>query len=508
MLTLLVYAWYARGGKHRRSKYLAIVISFALGLMCKPTLVTLPFVLLLLDYWPLGRMQSAKSDEQRRAVSTSQQLNASTSIKWSVVRALVIEKIPLFILSAVSCVVTIIAQKKALNTIRNVAFVERMANALISCLAYLGQTIWPAHLAVLYPYNEHGFGILRVVLALLLLSLISVVVWIYRRQFPFLLIGWLWFVGMLVPMSGIVQVGWQSRADRYTYLPQIGLFLAITWGTIALFNKSPRSKPLLAVVGLLIVLALIVPTRAQTASWKNSVTLWQQAVANTSGNYVAYNNLGIALSADGQQDEAVAAFEKAIQINSSPAEAEYNLGNIFALKHNVTEAIARYQTALRIKPDYPEAEYNLGIALFQSGERYSAIYHYEKAVELKPDSAEMQATLANVLWMTGEANQAIEHYRRAAVIKPDSVEMECHLGDALAETNDLAGAIACYQIAARLQPQDAKVHNDLGILLAKLDRSNEAVAEWQRALQINPSYAEAGDTTCGRCWRGSPKTGG
>ena len=156
------------------------------------------------------------------------------------VGGLVVEKIPLFVLSAISCVVTIIAQKGALNTIGNVAFPERFANAAISFVIYLSQTFWPVHLAVLYPYNENGFSILGVVLALLLLSALTVAVWRYRKPYPFLLIGWLWFLGTLVPMSGIVQVGWQSRADRYTYLPQIGLFVAITWGATELFKKSPN----------------------------------------------------------------------------------------------------------------------------------------------------------------------------------------------------------------------------------------------------------------------------
>ena len=486
MLTLLAYARYARSARFSLGRYLTVIVLFALGLLCKPTLVSLPFVLLLLDYWPLQRMQSANAKDPK--AKTKSQRSDPTS---SIFQRLIIEKIPFFVLSAVSCVVTFIAQKNALNATQKVVFSERVANAVISYAAYLGQTIWPVHLAVLYPYREYDFAIWRVVFALVLVSLISIVVWIYRKPFPFLLIGWFWFLGMLVPMSGIIQVGWQSRADRYTYLPQIGLLLAITWAVTELFKKMPQHRWLLAVAVAFITLSLVLRTRAQTSTWKNSVTLWQNAVENTPNNYVAYNNLGESLVAEEEFNRAVTAFEKAIQINGSMRQAEYNLGNVFVRQHHLPEAIDHYQRALQIKPDYAEAECNLCNALLQSGEPSLAVYHCEKAVELKPDSFDMQINLANTFLAAGETSQAREHYRKAAVIKSDSAEMQCLLGDGLASTGDVNGAISCYQTAVRLEPQNAKIHNDVGVALAKLDKSREAVAELQQALQINPDYAEA-----------------
>jgi protein O-mannosyl-transferase len=292
--------------------------------------------------------------------------------------------------------------KDALNNIRKVAFPERLANSVISYVAYLGQTMWPARLAVLYPYREYSLNSPQVILALLLLLLISVGVWIYRKPYPFLLIGWLWFVGALVPMSGLVQVGWQPRADRYTYLPHIGLFVAMTCGMVELFKHRPTYRRLLAVAGLLMVLTLIVPARGQTSYWKSSVTLWQHAVASTTDNYIAYNNLGQALSAEGEVDQAVVAYERGIQINSSLPEAEYNLANVYVQKHDLAQAMVHYRRALQIRPAYAEAEFNLGTALLQSGDPREAISHYKRAVELKPDSAEMQAHLANLLLRTGE----------------------------------------------------------------------------------------------------------
>ncbi|MFL6513639.1 MAG: tetratricopeptide repeat protein [Chthoniobacterales bacterium] len=486
MLTLLAYARYARSARFSLGRYLTVIVFFALGLLCKPTLVSLPFVLLLLDYWPLQRMQSV-NPEDPKAKNKSQRSQPTSSI----LRRLIIEKIPFFVLSAISCVVTFIAQKGALNATQKVVFPERLANAVISYVAYLAQTIWPVHLAVLYPFREHDFTIWRIVFALLLLSLILIVVWIYRKPFPFLLVGWFWFLGALVPMSGIIQVGWQSRADRYTYLPQIGLLLAITWGVTELIKKMPQHRRLVAVGVAVITLSLVLRTRAQTSIWKNSVTLWQNAVENTPNNYVAYNNLGEALVAEEKFDRAATAFEKAIQINGSMRQAEYNLGNVFVRQHNLPDAIAHYQRALQIKLDYAEAECNLCNALLQSGEPSLAIYHCEKAVALKPDSFEVQINLANAFLTAGETSQAREHYRKAVVINSDSAEMQCLLGDGLASTGDVSGAISCYQSAARLEPRNAKVHNDVGLALAKLGKTPEAVAELQQALQIDPDYAEA-----------------
>jgi len=486
MLTLLAYARYARSARFSLGRYLTVIVFFALGLLCKPTLVSLPFVLLLLDYWPLQRMQSANAKDPK-AKSKSQRSQPTSSI----FQGLIIEKIPFFVLSAVSCVVTFIAQKHALDATQKVVFSERLGNTVISYVVYLAQTIWPVHLAVLYPYREHDFTIWRVVFALLLLSLISIVVWIYRKPFPFLLIGWFWFLGTLVPMSGIIQVGWQSRADRYTYMPQIGLLLAITWGVTELFKKMPQHRRLLAVAVAFITLSLVLRTRAQTSTWKNSVTLWQNAIENTPNNYVAYNNLGQALVKEEEFDRAVTAFEKAIQINGSMRQAEYNLANVLVRQNNLPDAIAHYQRALQIKPDYAEAECNLCNALLQSGEPSSALYHCQKAVELKPDSFTVQLNLANAFLAAGETSRAREHFRKAFVIKSDSAEMQCLLGDGLASIGDVSGAISCYQSAVRLEPQNAKVHNNVGLALAKLDKTNEAVAELQQALQINPAYAEA-----------------
>src|ERR1700730_3342549 len=286
MLTLWAYARYARGKGSPSFWYITVVVLFALGLMCKPTLVTLPFVLLLLDYWPLDRSQPSSSHDR-----------GITRYTWP---WLVIEKLPLFVLSAASCLATLLAQQAALDASLKPPLMERFGNALLSYVTYLAQTIWPARLAVLYPYPEGTLNVPEVILALLLLLIVSIGFFLWRRKYPFLLTGWLWYLGMLVPMIGIVQVGSQVRADRYTYLPQIGLYLLVAWGAMELFHQWRRSRVILAGAGLLIITALITRSYFQTSYWRDTETLWKHATATTSNNYIATTNLAEALFQSGR----------------------------------------------------------------------------------------------------------------------------------------------------------------------------------------------------------------
>ena len=271
-------------------------------------------------------------------------------------------------LSAASCVATLLAQERAVITIRQLTFGDRVGNAVVSYVAYLGQMIWPAGLAVVYPYPEGGLNIAQALLASLVLLIISVVFFIWRGKYPFLLIGWLWFLGMLVPMIGIVQVGAQARADRYTYLAQIGLYLLVTWGAMELFAKWRRGREVLIAIALLIVTGLMADSYFQTSSWRNSETLWNQALANTSNNHIAQNNLGNALMKKGRLDEAVVHFRKALEIYADYPEANNNLGYALASKGNWADAIASYRAAMRARPNYPKAHNNLAISLAKGGE--------------------------------------------------------------------------------------------------------------------------------------------
>ena len=472
MLTLLAYARYARSDRFYFGRYTTVLVLFALGLMCKPTLVTLPFVLLLLDYWPLRRVRD----------------------QWSVIRRLILEKIPLFVLSAASCVATILAQKEAFAPTRAVPLQERLANAVVAYVEYLGQAIYPAHLAVLYPYPEGGLSVAEVVLALLVLVTISVIFFVWRKTYPFALTGWLWFVGMLVPMIGIVQVGSQPRADRYTYLPEIGLYILVTWGAMRLFDKWRHKREVLAIAALFIIGVFVTLSYFQTSYWLNSETLWRHTVDVTSRNYIAQNNLAGTLLERGQLNEAIANYREALEIKPDVAQVQSNLGNALLREGNVEEAIVHLQKALQIDPAYAEAYNHMGSALMKKGQAGEAIAHYQKAVQLNTSYADAYNNLGVAFLRSGQVDQAIADYKKAVAINPESAEMQYNLGNALAHQGNWADAIACYQAAVSTERDSvkaAKIRNNLAAALEKLGKSDEALEQFRQAVQINGNYPEA-----------------
>ncbi len=452
--------------------------------MCKPTLVTVPFVLLLLDYWPLGRWQRAEGKGRRAEVRSP----------WSVVSGLVLEKIPFFVLSGASCVATILAQKEALAPVREVPFQERLGNAVVAYAEYVVEMVYPANLAVLYPYPKSGPNVAEVVLALLLLPIVSVILFRWRKTYPFALTGWLWFLGMLVPMIGIVQVGSQPMADRYTYLPQIGLYILVTWGAIELFKSWPHKREVLAVAALLIVGALITRSYLQAGYWRDSETLWRHTVDVTHDNYIAQNNLAGTLLEKGQLNEAITHYREALEIKPDVAEVQSNLGNALVREGNVEEAVVHLQKALQIDPAYAEAYNFFGNALMKKGQAAEAVRYYEKAVKLDTSYADAHNNLAVAFSRSGEFEQAIAHYRKAVAIQPGSAEMQVNLGNALARKGDWAGAIACYQAALSTERDSgkaAKILNNLGGALERIGKRDEAFEQFNKAVQMNGDYPEA-----------------
>ena len=432
MLTLWAYARYVRSRRPSSGRYVIALVFFALGLMCKPTLVTLPFVLLLLDYWPLRRfdLQSSRSKSLRSirkdlARRRGENRPRDVPLFAKSIRDLLIEKIPFFVLSAASCAATLLAQTQTVMTIHQLTFGDRVGNAVVSYGLYLGQMFLPTGLAVFYPLGS--LTIAQAVVAFLVLLIISVVFFVWRGQYPFLLIGWLWFLGMLVPMIGIVQVGQQARADRYTYLAQIGLYLLLTWGALELFSKSDGGRKVLLALALLIVTGLTADSYVQTSSWRNSETLWNHALANTSNNYVAYNCLGDALLKKGQLDEAVVNFRKALEIYGDCPEAHANLGNAFVGKGKMTDAIASYREAIRVRPNYLSAHTNLGICLAKIGETDEALAEFREVLRIDRDFRDAHRNLAVVLWGLGRRDEAVAHLREVLRLKPDDAEVKAQL---------------------------------------------------------------------------------
>ncbi|MGD0815093.1 MAG: tetratricopeptide repeat protein [Verrucomicrobiota bacterium] len=457
MLSIAAYVRYARL-PWSFGRYGLVLLLFAMGLMCKPMLVTLPLVLLLLDYWPLQRMETRKLSR------------------------LVMEKLPLLALSAASCVVTLLAQNKALQSTESSSLPLRLANALTSCMVYLGQMIYPAGLAVFYPFPHHGLPEWKVALAgMLFAGITSAALWQRRKQ-PWLLMGWLWYLGMLLPVLGIVQVGDQSHADRYTYLPQIGLYVAVTW-LVAEWcaNRAMLGFLMTGVAGLLMVCAW-----KQTAYWKDNETLWTHALACTTGNSLAEYNLAYDFVEKGRLDEAIGHCQKALDINPDNPDAHNTLGVALVKKGRVDEAIGHYQVALRLEPSNAKVHFNYGEALEKREKWDEAISQYRLALQCNPDYMEAHLNLANALRQQDRLDEAILHFQAALQIKPDSEKAHDNLGIVLLEKGDVDEAITHFQRALQINPRNANAQNNLANALLQRGNMGDAIAHFQQALQIHP----------------------
>jgi Tfp pilus assembly protein PilF len=405
--TIGAYAAYARR-PFSLARYLAVAVLFALGLLAKPTLVTLPFVLLLLDYWPLGRWRPAAPGE-------SDNPGDPEARRYSLSR-LVVEKIPLLLLSVGGCASAVLSEGDNIASLESLSIPVRIANALNSYAVYVGQFFWPAGLAIFYPRSESppAWQVAGACLVLAACSVAAVVLW--RKQSA-VLVGWLWYLGMLVPVIGIVPIGAHARADRYTYLPDIGLSIALVWGAGYAMDRLLRARAparrLSGAAGALAVVVLMACAWQQTRHWRNSETLWTHTLSCTSRNLLAHKNFGAFLEARGRTDEAIAQYRQALEIKRDDALANYNLGNALAAKGQIDAAIEHYRKALEMKPDYAEAHHNLGFELAGRGQVDEAIARYEKALQIKPDFLEAHYNLGLALADRGQRDEALGHYRKA-----------------------------------------------------------------------------------------------
>ncbi|HUJ11090.1 MAG TPA: tetratricopeptide repeat protein, partial [Verrucomicrobiae bacterium] len=454
--------------------YVLTLVFFAFGLMSKPMVVTLPFVLLLLDYWPLERTRfgvtadvaagfslrgkgapikgattgkDASISRARRDAAVVCDNDAATRMAVSFGR-LVVEKLPFFALSAASCVVTVWAQRSggAVASVGVLAFSDRLANAVVSYVWYIGKMFWPANLAVFYPYRAWPLGAVLGAGAILL-GIWGVVAWRARRN-PHLLVGWLWYLGTLVPVIGLVQAGGQAAADRYTYIPLIGLFMMLAWAVpdrvfgivtdsapqrnASAFRRAairvlPRVlRSIIAVMAIALLLACAVSSRAQLGYWQNSETLYRHDLQVARPSWTVLNNLALALVETGKIPEATKYFEQALRLQPDYAESHYNFGLVLAQQGQLVGAIEQWQEAVRINPDYAEAQFNLGIALQQTGKPREAVKHFQQVVRIKP-SAEAYYNLGNALVFAGKLQDSIRCYEEALRLKPDYVEARNNL---------------------------------------------------------------------------------
>jgi tetratricopeptide (TPR) repeat protein len=503
-LSLWAYVRYTE--RPNVARYSFTLVSFCLGLMSKPMIATLPFVLLLLDFWPLHRLHAWK-------------------------KAL-FEKLPFFVLSAAVVVVTYAVQHTsgAVKAFTTFPFPLRIENALSSYVLYLVKTLWPTGLSVFYPYPS-AIPFWQSAVAAAFLIVVSLLVWRSRRTGPYFAMGWLWYLGTLIPVIGLIQVGGQSRADRYMYIPMTGLLIMIAWGAAGVLRRWPQLKPGLVASAVLACSSCAILSSAQLRYWQNSGSLFEHALAVTEDNYVAEHNLGTyLLNASDRLPDAIMHLENALRINPDSVQAHTDLGSAFsrtpghlseavaqyraalrldpdsAITHNdlgnslsklpgqLGEAIAEYRKALQLQPDFPEAHNNLGAALVRGGRLDDSISEFQTALRLKPDYAQARNNLAGVLLQKpGRLQDAISEYKAALEIDPNYSEARDNLAIATSHGSDREDdALTRYEAALRSNPDSAELHCALGVALSKeKDHTTEAIEQFKTALRLRPDFAEA-----------------
>lgn len=472
MLTLWAYARYT-SRPFSFIRYFAVAAFFALGLLAKPTLVTLPCVLLLLDYWPLKRFQKHSDGADTPADQKYR---------------LILEKLPLFLLASVSCAMTIRAQHAAIESSGDVALPWRIGNALVAYVAYLIQFFWPFDLAVMYPHPGDTLPLLAIAAAALALAAISVAVVVLHRRSPYLATGWLWYLGMLVPMIGLVQVGFQSRADRYTYLPQIGICLMLAWA-IRQFAASESAKRRAFVAASAALVILIIVAHKQTALWCSDETLWEHTLACTANNHTAHNHLGMALADQGHFGDAVEQYQKAKQIAPNDAKNRNNLGYALAKSGRIDEAIIEYSRAIDINPRLVAAHANLGVSLRKKKRIDEAVSHFNTALKIDPDYAMAHNNLGAMLQEEGKLAPAISHYQKAIELQPNYEAARRNLDMAMGQLYNTPEALVRWREWIDLLPKEFILINKAAWLMAtcsdaSLRNGPDAVELAQRAVRL------------------------
>ncbi|MBN2019539.1 MAG: tetratricopeptide repeat protein, partial [Sedimentisphaerales bacterium] len=502
LLTMWAYVRYV--SRPKTVNYLMVIMFFVLGMMAKPMLVTLPFVFMLLDYWPVNRFQNSK-----------------LSILNSV-----IEKIPLFIISAVSSVIVFITQRAGGALISTVAvpLKLRAINALVSYMTYIEKMFWPSRLAVFYPYFPSKLTVWSgAAPLLLLLAMTGLVLWLAKRH-KYMVTGWFWYLGTLVPVIGLVQIGSFALADRFTYITLTGLFIIVAWSVGDLSERWPHRKIVLWAAALTVLSVLAICTNRQIRYWRDSITLYQHALKVTENNSLAHINIALPLFEQGRVDEAIqhltqavriapksrqavnalgfylynagrideaaACFERALEIDPAYAEAHSNIAAIFTDKGDYAGAVKHYRIALTTN-DTPLTRSKLGLALLNLGLFEEAVAEYRKALPSMPDNIELLNELGYALDRAGNSDEAIPLYEKALSIAPDYIDIRLNFGLALINSGRFQKATDEYEKMLLLDPNNAKVHNGFGVALSRLGKLDQAIEHFEQALKIRPDYNSA-----------------
>jgi Flp pilus assembly protein TadD len=481
------------------------MLIFALGLMAKPMLVTLPFVFLLLDYWPLERIRQ---------------------FNWKASSPLIWEKIPFIVLSVISSFIAFLVQQTggAVSQFSELGLKFRIYNAFISYVKYIGKMFWPSRLSAFYPHPGENVSIFYALMSAFLLLVITILIVRFAKNRRYLVTGWFWYLGTLLPVIGLIQVGRHAMADRYSYITLTGLFIIIAWGVSELFAKFRYKKIILTQLALLTIAAMSICTWFQIHYWQNSLALFQHALEVDADNYIAHgymtsplleqgrieeaiwhnsqalrikpdyldalNGLGVALHEAGRVDEAAVYYKKAIEIDPHTPEANANLGFVLASSGNFAEAVKHYEIAMKTM-DTPRIHRNYAQALFNLGRFEQAVTEYRKAILVMSNDPNILNEFGYTLAHTGKFDEAMTLYNKALRISPDNINVHLNLGAALTGSGKFEEALKEYEKILLLQPQNAVAHNDFGVVLYRLGKLDDAIAQFRQAVQINPEYAHA-----------------
>ena len=508
ILTLGAYTYYAERPGYRR--YLLVLVCFVLGLMSKPMLVTLPFVLLLLDFWPIGRLQPAKHAgpdslnsvrpqdpprKKRKSADIATEKAADREewlvypLRWRVMRPLLVEKAPLLVFAALSSVITIINQQRAMVSLQAMPVDARIANALVSYVKYIGMMIWPFDLAVFYPHPDKQ-PVWLVLGAALALAVVTFLVIRKTNRFPYLVVGWLWYLGTLLPVIGLFQAGSQEMADRFTYVPMVGILIMVAWGIPDSLKKWGHRKTALGILSGIAILACAVLTWAQVQLWRDSITLFSHTLKVTRDNFIAHNNMGTALSDQGKIEEAITHYRSALRIAPGYDEAWNNLGSAYGKSGQTAKAIEAIRQALRINPEYDVAWNNLGNAYGGNGETAKAIEALQQAIRINTMYTKAWNNIGIAYAESGRTDEAIEAFLRCLHIKPGQADVWSNLAFAYRKHGQTAKAINAYREALRINPLYVNALFGLGVASVESGQTTEVEDIYRKLRTLDPAAAE------------------
>ena len=469
------------------------MVLFALGLMSKAMVVTLPVVLLLLDYWPLGRLQATGLRLEEENSEPSPFLPQASRLKPQAF----VEKLPLFLMAGGIGVLTLVTQSTGFQSDVRFPLGDRIGNALVAYVAYLGKFFYPIDLSAYYPHPRDGLPLWQTVGSALLLVLITAGTVIWRRQAPYLLVGWLWYLVMLLPVSQVLQLGEYAMADRYTYLPQIGITIAAVWGTTDLCRRWAASTTdrraravrwAAAAAATVVTGSLMGCAWRQVSYWRDSRTLWTHALAVNPRTALAHNNLASVFTKEGNAEAAIEHYEQALEIDPRYTVVHFNLAAALEARGQTCAAIEHFRKALESDPNYMLTYDNLGSALVNDNKPQEALEVYRKGLEIDPKNATTQNNLGGLLAQLGNYEEAVGHYRTALELDPKFAQAHYNLANALAKTGKTDEAESHYSTATQIRPEYAEAHGNLANLLVSKKNFDEAVREYRKAIEIKPDY--------------------